>query len=110
MPSKRRTFESEWAGQDGQRSVWGVWLMLDLRHRKVLVLGLGDTGLSMVRWLVRHGAEVNVADTRDHPPHGAALASELPQVRVTCGAWRASDFARVDMIAVSPGIDRRQPL
>ena len=83
--------------------------MLDLAHRKVLVLGLGDTGLSMVRWLVRHGAEVNVADTRDQPPHGAALARELPQVRVTCGALRASDFAHVDMIAVSPGVDRRQP-
>ncbi len=83
--------------------------MLDLAHRKVLVLGLGDTGLSMVRWLVRHGADVSAADTREDPPQAGALARELPQVRVTSGAFRERDFARVDLIAVSPGVDRRRP-
>ena len=37
---------------------------MQLKDRKVLVLGLGDTGLSMARWLARHGARVHVADTR----------------------------------------------
>jgi UDP-N-acetylmuramoylalanine--D-glutamate ligase len=83
--------------------------MMNLSGRKVLVLGLGDTGLSMVRWLVRHGADVSVADTREDPPQAAALTRELPQVRVTSGAFRESDFARIDLIAVSPGVDRRRP-
>ena len=83
--------------------------MLDLKGKRVLVLGLGDTGLSMVRWLVRRGADVHVADSRDEPPHAVALTRELPQVRVTRGAFRDADFVRADMIAVSPGIDRRGP-
>ena len=83
--------------------------MLDLKGKRVLVLGLGDTGLSMVRWLVRRGADVHVADSRDEPPHAVTLTRELPQVRVTRGAFRDADFVRADMIAVSPGIDRRGP-
>jgi UDP-N-acetylmuramoylalanine--D-glutamate ligase len=86
-------------------------LMLDLKGKRVLVLGLGDTGLSMVRWLVRRGADVHVADSRDDPPHAGTLTHELPQVRVSRGAFRDSDFVRADMIAVSPGIDlRRSPV
>ena len=75
----------------------------------MLVLGLGDTGLSMTRWLVRHGADVRVADSRDRPPRAAVLAEELPQVNVATGAFGERDFAGADMIAISPGIDRRKP-
>ncbi len=71
------------------------------------MLGLGDTGLSMTRWLARQGAVVSVADTRAAPPAARQLADELPQVRVRTGAFRREDFAQADMIAVSPGIDPR---
>src|SRR5689334_11267500 len=81
--------------------------MQDWENRKVLVLGLGDTGLSMPRWLVRHGARVRVADTRADPPHARTLAREMPDVHVSTGAFDASDFSDVDAIAIGPGIDRR---
>jgi UDP-N-acetylmuramoylalanine--D-glutamate ligase len=84
--------------------------MLELKGRKVLVLGLGDTGLSMTRWLSRHGAQVRVADSRQAPPHAGTLADELPQVDLAAGAFHERDFAHADMIAISPGLDRRQPL
>jgi UDP-N-acetylmuramoylalanine--D-glutamate ligase len=84
--------------------------MLELKGRKVLVLGLGDTGLSMTRWLARHGAQVRVADSREAPPHAGTLADELPQIELTAGAFCERDFAHVDMIAISPGLDRRQAL
>src|SRR5262245_20944373 len=82
--------------------------MLDLKGRKVLVLGLGDTGLSMTRWLARHGAQVRVADSRAEPPHAGALARELPEVAVTTGNFTDGMLQDVDLIAVSPGIDRRK--
>ncbi len=78
-----------------------------LKGKKVLVLGLGDTGLSMTRWLARQGAVVCAADTRADPPHAAWLARELPQVRVTTGSFQRADFDAVDLIALSPGIDPR---
>ena len=75
--------------------------------KKVLVLGLGDTGLSMTRWLTCQGARVSVADTRAAPPFAGHLARELPQVSLRTGAFQREDFDHADMIAVSPGIDPR---
>ncbi len=75
----------------------------------MLVLGLGDTGLSMSRWLARHGAIVSAADTRAEPPHAAALRRELPGVTLDCGELRAERLCAADLIAISPGIDRRAP-
>jgi UDP-N-acetylmuramoylalanine--D-glutamate ligase len=83
---------------------------LDLKGSKVLVLGLGDTGLSLTRWLVRQGAVVHVADSRGKPPYAGVLANELPQVGVTSGGFDEVDFRDAEMIAISPGVDPREPL
>jgi UDP-N-acetylmuramoylalanine--D-glutamate ligase len=82
--------------------------MLELNGRKVLVLGLGDTGLSMTRWLVRCGAHVHVADSRAEPPHARVLAEELPAVTLTAGAFAEEAAVRAELIAISPGVDRRE--
>ena len=37
---------------------------LQLSGKQVMVLGLGDTGLSCARWLAARGAVVSVADSR----------------------------------------------
>ncbi len=81
---------------------------VELKGRQVLVLGLGDTGLSMARWLARRGARLRVADTRTEPPGAAALARELPGVTIERGPFQAGLFAGQDLIALSPGIDRRE--
>jgi UDP-N-acetylmuramoylalanine--D-glutamate ligase len=84
---------------------------MELKGRKVVVLGLGDTGLSMARWLARRGAGLRVADSRSDPPHAAALARELPQVPLATGAFDAGTLRGADVIAISPGLDRRaQPV
>ena len=72
------------------------------------MLGLGDTGLSMTRWLARHGADVRVADSRAAPPHARTLHDELPAVRVSTGGFERDVFSDIDAIAISPGIDPRQ--
>jgi len=74
-----------------------------------VVLGLGDTGLSMARWLAQHGAEVRVADSRAEPPHAARLARELPQVKLATGPFAQNTLSGADLIAISPGLDRREP-
>src|SRR4051794_3384694 len=77
--------------------------------KQVLVLGLGDTGLSAVRWLARHGARVRAADTRAAPPAVGALGREHPQVPVALGAFEPSLLAGVDAIVASPGLALRDP-
>src|SRR6266581_3301409 len=77
--------------------------------RKVLVLGLGDTGLSMAKWLARRGASVRVADTRTAPPRLAELRRSLPGVAADCGPLREESFAGVDLIGISPGVPPSEP-
>ena len=74
----------------------------------MVVLGLGDTGLSMARWLTRRKAQVRVADSRAAPPHARTLARELPQVKLATGAFTEKTFSGADLVAISPGIDRRE--
>jgi UDP-N-acetylmuramoylalanine--D-glutamate ligase len=73
------------------------------------VLGLGDTGLSMAKWLTRRGATVQVADTRAAPPRLAELRRSLPAVSAACGPFREETFAGIDLIAISPGVPPAEP-
>ncbi len=68
-------------------------LSQSMAGQRVLVLGLGASGLSMARWCARCGAEVAVADTRDNPPQLAALRAELPQARFITGQLTADLLA-----------------
>lgn len=79
-------------------------MKLELKNKRVLVLGLGETGLSALRWLHAQGARLSVADTRENPPGIEALKAELPQVTIHTGAFKASIFAELDLIVASPGV------
>ncbi len=78
---------------------------VSLRGRKVLVLGLGDTGLSVARWVARHGGTPRVADTRSAPPRKADYSGDLH-----LGAFTPELLAGVDMLCVSPGLSLDQPV
>ena len=82
---------------------------MNLAGKNALVLGLGETGLSMARFLARRGARVRVADTREDPPGLAALREKLPQAGLDLGAYRDASFAGVDLIAISPGVPLTTP-
>ena len=82
---------------------------MNLAGRKVLVLGLGDTGLSMAKWLTRQGAAVRVADTRAAPPRLDDLRRALPDVRADYGPFREDSFTGVDLLAISPGVPFEEP-
>jgi len=80
------------------------------KGRQVLVLGMGDTGLSCVRWLARHGALVRAADTRAAPPALGAIRAGQPGIPVALGAFQASLLEGVDAVVASPGIALREPV
>lgn len=82
---------------------------LNLSGRNVLVLGLGDTGLSCARWLAARGAQVSVADSRVAPPQAERLAELLPQVRLHAGAFDDALLQATDLLVVSPGVPLAEP-
>ncbi|MBL8305244.1 MAG: UDP-N-acetylmuramoyl-L-alanine--D-glutamate ligase, partial [Rubrivivax sp.] len=75
-----------------------------LRDLPVLILGLGDSGLAMVRWCVRCGAQVTVWDSRETPPGAGALAAELPQVTLRGGPLSTSSLGGARLVLKSPGL------
>ena len=78
----------------------------------VLVVGLGETGLSCIRHLAgshRKVRRIVAADSREHPPRRAAVESEFPEVEVRCGGFDASVFDTAVEIVVSPGVSVREP-
>jgi len=78
--------------------------------KTVLVLGLGDTGLSSIRWLARRGARLRGADSRAAPPSLGALRNEQPGVRVCLGPFGEALLEGVDTVVASPGVALREPL
>jgi UDP-N-acetylmuramoylalanine--D-glutamate ligase len=80
-----------------------------LKDRRVVVLGLGITGLSAVRWAVGNGARVTVADTRVDPPRAPQLRAELPHIQLTTGPIVETTLAGAQMIVISPGLAKDQP-
>lgn len=84
-------------------------MKLDLNDKQVLVLGLGDTGLSALRWLQRRGARLSVADTRATPPGLDAVRAELPEVAVHLGAFRREAFDAAEFVVASPGVPLAEP-
>jgi UDP-N-acetylmuramoylalanine--D-glutamate ligase len=82
---------------------------MDLKGKRVLVVGLGESGLAMAKWLHRQGAFVRVADSRDNPPNRDALASIAPAAEVIAGPFVAAAFAGHDLIVLSPGVPRATP-
>jgi len=77
--------------------------------KNVLVLGLGDTGMSCARWLAARGARVSVADSRAAPPRAAHLAEWLPQVPLFTGPFNDAQLQAADMLVVSPGVPLAEP-
>ena len=78
--------------------------------RRTLVVGLGETGLSVVRYLTRRGVPVAVVDSRIQPPGLERLRSgELANVAVFLGDFSAEAFEHAEQIVVSPGVSLNEP-
>lgn len=74
-----------------------------------VVVGLGKTGLSLVRFLAHQGVAVAAVDTRGQPPELAQIRSEFPQVQLHCGSLDTPLLAQAQTLYVSPGLALATP-
>jgi UDP-N-acetylmuramoylalanine--D-glutamate ligase len=84
--------------------------MMDLKNKRVLVVGLGKSGLSAAMFLRGQGARVTVSDARS----AVALAKEIPAlleagIMVESGGHGLLTFRRQDLIVISPGVPMDTP-
>jgi UDP-N-acetylmuramoylalanine--D-glutamate ligase len=86
---------------------------LDGGPARAVVVGLGLTGLSVARLLLRRGIEFAVTDSRATPPELAALHTLAAQrgrtIAVRAGGFDPALLARADLVIVSPGVAASGP-
>src|ERR1700744_1403371 len=83
---------------------------MEIKGKKVLVVGLGKSGLAAALFLRHQGAQVTVSDVRS----AEALAREIPAlidegIAVEAGGHGLLTFRRQDLIVVSPGVPADVP-
>jgi UDP-N-acetylmuramoylalanine--D-glutamate ligase len=83
---------------------------MELKNKRVLVVGLGKSGMSAALFLRDQGARVTVSDSRS----AVALAGEIPTlldagIMVESGGHGLLTFRRQDLIVVSPGVPYDTP-
>jgi len=80
-------------------------ILMELANKRVLVVGLGKSGVASALFLKKHGAKVSVSDTKS----GDELRNEIPVlldngISVETGGHGDRTFRGQDLIVVSPGV------
>src|SRR6202140_2682287 len=79
--------------------------LMELKDKRVLVVGLGKSGVASALFLKARGARVTVSDTKS----GDELRNEIPAlldhgITVETGGHGERTFRGQDLIVVSPGV------
>ena len=78
---------------------------------RFLVAGLGASGLSAVRYLLEHGAEVHVTDAASEPARAAEICDKIEKDKIFFGELKTSfPYQHYHAGVVSPGIPLSHPL
>ena len=84
-------------------------LLADFKHKQILVLGAGITGMSCVRYLSAQGLCFTVNDSRTNPFAAnystEQFSKDFPTASLHLGQWHIELISRADIILISPGID-----
>jgi len=81
---------------------------MELKGKRVLILGLGESGLACTLWCLRQGAQVRVADSRSAPPYLAELNRRLASAdfrpEFIAGEFGDALLQDIDLLVLSPGL------
>ncbi len=75
-----------------------------LNKEDYLIIGLGQTGLSVANYLAAQGKSFSIADTRVNPPGLDAFRQQWPEISIWLGPLDAELTCSVSCLVVSPGI------
>ena len=83
---------------------------MELKNKRVLVVGLGRSGVAAALFLQDHGARVTVSDTKSEAQLQKEIALLLERgISLESGQHSERTFRDQDLIVVSPGVPSDQP-
>lgn len=74
-----------------------------------IILGLGKTGVSCARYLIKQGCQIAIADSRLNPPNLAQFKQEFPGVKIYLGGFDYNILSQADELIISPGVSNKEP-
>ncbi len=77
---------------------------MEMKDKKVLVVGLGRSGIASLRALIKLGAQVSVQDSKDEEEIDGVLREYLEDNKVTCFLGRPPEVMDYDVLVLSPGV------
>jgi UDP-N-acetylmuramoylalanine--D-glutamate ligase len=75
--------------------------------RSNLIVGLGETGLSIAKFFIKQSIAFSVIDSRENPPNIGVLNVLAPSVKCFLGGFDESVILSAATLYLSPGIDSR---
>ena len=82
---------------------------MTFQNKKILVAGLGGTGISMIAYLRKNGAEVAAYDAELKPERVSQISKMFDGLVFYTGCLKDALDNGFDILALSPGISERQP-
>ncbi|MEX2353407.1 MAG: UDP-N-acetylmuramoyl-L-alanine--D-glutamate ligase, partial [Gammaproteobacteria bacterium] len=80
-----------------------------IRKYDAVIIGLGKTGLSCVRFLAGQGISIAVIDSRNEPPELESLKQHYPDIPLYTGQFNQSLLESAGLLVISPGVSREEP-
>ena len=83
---------------------------LSVEPTRFLILGLGESGIAMAKWCLRHGAHTRLVDTRERSTLNEKQQAQLSELEFAgltdmhFGSWNFSLLDQIDVIGISPGL------
>jgi UDP-N-acetylmuramoylalanine--D-glutamate ligase len=83
---------------------------LSVEPTRFLILGLGESGIAMAKWCLRHGAQTRLVDTRERNTLNEKQRAQLSELEFAglkdmhFGSWNTSLLDQIDVIGISPGL------
>jgi UDP-N-acetylmuramoylalanine--D-glutamate ligase len=83
--------------------------LTELKQSKIAVVGLGLSGMSVLKYLLSHDILPKVFDSRLVPPVGEQEQQYINQVERQFGQFKIDEFVEYDYVFISPGISLKEP-
>ena len=83
---------------------------ISVKPTRFLILGLGESGIAMAKWCLRHGTQTRLVDTRERNTLNEKQEAQLSELEFAglkdmhFGSWNASMLDHIDVIGISPGL------
>jgi len=74
-----------------------------------IILGLGKTGVSCARYLIKQGYQIAIADSRLTPPNLEQFKQDFPEVKIYLGEFDYNILSQANELIISPGVSNKEP-